>query len=118
MQVPLQIAFKNMDHDAAAEAEIREKAAKLEQFSDRITSCHVTVEAPHTRHLQGSVYRVRIHLALPAHQGVVVDREPEVDQSHADLRVAIRDAFKAARRQLQDAMRQLQGAVKTHALQQ
>jgi hypothetical protein len=39
MQIPLQISFRNMDPSPAIEARIREKAAKLERFHDRIIGC-------------------------------------------------------------------------------
>jgi ribosome-associated translation inhibitor RaiA len=115
MQVPLQLTFRNMDPDAVVEAEVREKAAKLEEFCNRITACHVTVEAPHRHHRQGGVYHVRIHLSLPAHRDVIVNQEPEIDRCHEELQVALRDAFKAARRQLQDATQRLQGTVQVNA---
>ena len=50
MQVPIQISFRNMDPSPSVEAVVREKAAKLERFFDRIVSCHVTIEAPHRHH--------------------------------------------------------------------
>ena len=53
MQIPLQISFRNMDPSPAVEARIREKAAKLERFHDRIIGCTVVVEAPHRSQNQG-----------------------------------------------------------------
>src|SRR6476620_11336740 len=47
MQIPLQISFPNMDPSPAIEAVVREKAAKLDRFFERIVSCDVTIEAPH-----------------------------------------------------------------------
>ena len=38
----------------------------------------------------------------------------DADQRHADVNFAINDAFKRARRRLQDQVRRLQGHVKTH----
>ena len=38
MQSPLQVTFRNMQASDAVEANIREKAAKLERFHDRITA--------------------------------------------------------------------------------
>lgn len=45
MQIPLQITFRNMDPSPAMEAIVREKAAKLDRFFERIVSCDVTIEA-------------------------------------------------------------------------
>ncbi|MDH5470000.1 MAG: HPF/RaiA family ribosome-associated protein, partial [Gammaproteobacteria bacterium] len=62
MQIPLQITYRNMEPSAAVEANIRGKAAKLDQFSDQIMSCRVVVEAPHGHHHQGNLFQVRIDL--------------------------------------------------------
>jgi cold shock CspA family protein/ribosome-associated translation inhibitor RaiA len=105
-----------MDRDPMIEAEIARKAEKLEEFSNHITSCTVTVEAPHRHHRQGNLYRVRIHLSIPEHHEVVVDRQDGINHAHEDVHVAIRDAFKAARRQLQDIVREMRGATKQHTL--
>lgn len=114
MQVPLQISFRNMDRSEDIEAQVREKVAKLEEFYDRITSCHVVIEAPHQHHRQGNQYRVRIQLAVP-HKELVVDRQPTQHQAAEDLRVALREAFANMRRQLEDDVRQMRGHTKQHA---
>ncbi len=108
MQLPLQITARNMSLSEAAEQAIREKAAKLDQFHDRIMSCRVVVECPHRHKHQGVLYNVRIDLTVPGAE-LVVKREP-----NEDLYVAIRDAFDAARRQLQDHARRQRGEVKSH----
>jgi cold shock CspA family protein len=46
----------------------------------------------------------------------VANREPGEDHAHEDIHVAIRDAFDAARRRLQDHMRRLDGQLKQHAV--
>jgi ribosomal subunit interface protein len=113
MQVPLEIVFHNVDRSAAVEAAVRERVAKLEQFAENITSCRVTVEAPHKAHQQGNLFTVRVDLRFPGGEAVV-NRSPSEDHSHEDVYVALRDAFKAARRQLQDRQRLLRGDVKPH----
>jgi len=113
MEVPLELSFRNFESDPAVESEIRDYVAKLEEFYDRITACTVIVEAPHQRHRQGNLYQVRIRLAVPRAE-IVVDRATGDDRAHEDLHVAIRDAFKSARRQLQDYVRKLRGDVKSH----
>ncbi|MBI5379065.1 MAG: ribosome-associated translation inhibitor RaiA [Nitrospirae bacterium] len=108
MIIPLQITVRNVLLSEAAENAIREKAAKLDRYYDRITSCRVVVEAPHRRHHQGVLYNVRVDLTVPGGE-LLVKREP-----HEDLYVAIRDAFDAARRQLEDYARRQRGQVKIH----
>jgi ribosomal subunit interface protein len=100
MQVPIEIRFHNMDRSAAIEDDIRERANKLERFAEDIVSCRVTVEAPHRRHRQGQLYRVAVDIRIPGGE-VVASRDPGADHSHEDVHVAVRDAFSAARRQLQ-----------------
>jgi ribosomal subunit interface protein len=113
MQIPLEIVFHNVDRSAAVEAAVRERAAKLEQFAENITSCRVTVEAPHKHHHHGNLYTVRIDLRFPGGEAVA-NRAPSANHAHEDVYVALRDAFKAARRQLQDRQRIRRGDVKTH----
>ncbi len=113
MDTPLQVSFRNMDRSEAVEARVREKATKLEQYFDHITSCRVVVEAPERRHHQGNLFRIRIELGLPGKE-LVVSRHPKDKHAHEDVYVAIRDAFDAARRQLEDYARKTSGRVKFH----
>jgi len=113
MLQPLQISFRDVPHSDALEAEIREKASKLEQFYDRITACRVMVEAPHGHHHKGNLYHVRIDLTVPNAE-LVVNRSPKNNHAHEDAYVAVRDAFDAAKRQLQDYTRKQQSKVKNH----
>jgi ribosomal subunit interface protein len=114
MEVPLQISFRNMDPSPAVEAIVREKAEKLDRFFDRMVSCDVTIEAPHRRQHKGKLYKVRIDIGMPG-KDVHVNQEGPKNQAHEDLYVAIRDAFDAAVRQLDDHVRRLRGDVKSHA---
>ena len=45
----------------------------------------------------------------------MVDRAKPIDHAHEDVYVAIRDAFDAAVRRLEDQARKMRGNVKTHA---
>jgi ribosomal subunit interface protein len=113
MPIPLQISFRNMDPSPAVEARIRKKAAKLERFHDRIIGCAVVVEAPHRHHHKGKLYSVRVDISVPG-KDVVVDHAKPTDHAHEDVYVAIRDAFNAAIRRLEDQTRKMRGSVKTH----
>jgi ribosomal subunit interface protein len=108
MKLPLQITTRNVSLSEAAEDAIREKAAKLETFYDRIMACRVFVEAPHRHKQQGLHYNVRLDITVPGGE-IVVKREP-----NEDLYVAIRDSFDAARRQLQSFVKRQRGKVKVH----
>jgi len=109
MQVPLEITMKDVPHSDAGESRSREKANKLERFHDRIMSCRVTVESPQQRKNQGKLYSVHLDIKVPGGGGLVVNRAQD-----EDIYVAIRDAFSAAVRQLEDHNRMRRGDVKTH----
>jgi ribosomal subunit interface protein len=113
MRLPLQITFRHMDPSPALEARIRELAARLDRFSAHIMRCQVTIEAPHQHHRQGQRYEVGIDLTVP-HGELVANREHRERQSHEDVYVALRDAFRAVRRQLEDYERQHRQDVKHH----
>lgn len=113
MQLPLQITFRHMDPSPALEARIRQRAEALEHFFDRITACHVTVECQHPRHHQGNLFEVRIDLVVPGRE-IVIGRDRGINHAHEDAHVAVRDAFDALRRRLEDHARHGRGAVKLH----
>ena len=113
MQLPLESAFHNVDPSPSMESEIRRRAQKLEQFAADIVSCRVTVEAPHKHHRHGRLFRVSVDVRLPGSE-IVVNRDPAEHHAHEDVYVAIRDAFRAARRQVQDVVRKRRGEVKSH----
>jgi cold shock CspA family protein/ribosome-associated translation inhibitor RaiA len=109
MQRPLKITSRDFALSAVVEAEIREKAAALDTYYERISGCEVTVEAPAiAHHRKGGPFIVRIRLTVPGSE-LVTDH-----QAKEELSQAIREAFDAARRQLEDHVRELRGAVKSH----
>jgi ribosomal subunit interface protein len=113
MDTPLQVSFRNMDRSDALEVKVRERVDRLERFFDHIISCRVVIEAPHRHHNKGKHYNVRVELAVPG-KTLLVNRDPTSRQAHEDAHVALRDAFQAMQRQLQDYVRTLQGQVKAH----
>lgn len=113
MQLPLQITFRGMGQSDAVEANIRERAEKLERFAGHITSCRVIVEAPHKHHIKGGHFSVKIDITLPGEE-IVASRHPEKRRAHEDVYIAIRDAFQATRRQLEDYVRRRRSDVKKH----
>jgi len=113
MQLPLQITFRHMSASPAMENAIKSRAEELDRFHDHIMSCRVVVEPQHRHKIQGNLYRVRIDVTTPGSE-LVVNRESELHHSYEDAYVAIRDAFDAIRRQLEDLARRQRGKVKSH----
>lgn len=111
MQVPVELTERNVNLDEAAKQRIIDKAYGLDNYFDRITACRVVAEVPHQHQNKGVEYRIQIEVDVPG-KLLVVKRKPNVD-----LNAAIRDAFDAARRQLEDYARELRGDVKLHTPQ-
>ncbi len=113
MQLPIQITFRNMVSSEAMENKIREKAMKLDQVYSQIMACRVMVECSHRHHNQGNLYHVCLDLTVPDGE-LVANRDPDKHHAHEDAYVAIRDAFVAARRQLQRYALRRRRDVKLH----
>lgn len=108
MQLPVQITLRDLDSSPALEEHIRKKAEKLDRFYGRVSSCRVVVECSKKHMNNGKLYNVRIDLTVPGKE-IVVTRK--VNQ---DVYVALRDAFDALSRRLEDHSHKRKGAVKKH----
>lgn len=114
MQIPLQVRFQNLEPSEFIEAAVRKHADKLERFRDDIVSCRVTIGSPHKHQHKGQLFHVVVNVRTEGDE-IAVSRMPDDEQSHEDVYVAIRDAFSAARRQLQDRLDIQRGFVKKHS---
>lgn len=108
METPIEIDLQG-DGLERARGAIEKHVADLVSRFGRITACRVTLRAPSGRHKNGGLFAIGIHLALPNGREVDVDRTPSLDERHADLMFAVNDAFKRARRRLQDEADRLRG---------
>lgn len=130
--IPTQVSFHGLPPSDALEADIRERVAWLERFYTGLVRCRVVVELPHRHRHSGRHVHVRIELTVPGGPPIVVSHEPslhghlrdvhdeahhkaaEFDVDHQHAVVAVRRAFDAARRALEDFAREQRGDVKTH----
>ncbi|HTR56001.1 MAG TPA: HPF/RaiA family ribosome-associated protein [Kofleriaceae bacterium] len=101
MEIPVDTTYKDVGRTEALDRRIREWVDKLERVFDRIVRCEVLIETPHRHHRQGRAYHVRVRLTVPGGE-LVASHDPGPDGAHEDVYVALRDAFTAARRQLED----------------
>jgi cold shock CspA family protein len=115
-EIPLQITFREIGPSAAIERRIRTEAAKLGRFQGRMIGCNVLVSSPHRHRRKGVLYSIRIQLVLPG-GSIWINRGAPLHQAHQDIYVAIRDAFAAATRRLEDRTRRLSGQVKQHEIE-
>jgi cold shock CspA family protein/ribosome-associated translation inhibitor RaiA len=131
MRLPPIITFRRLRGTDALEADIRRRLDKLETYCPRIMAARVLMEPTGRHHRDGNRYHVRIDLTVPGEE-IVIRREAgarptaralsvpktrkqdEPDRTHRYASVAIREAFDAARRRLQDVVRRQRGTVKLH----
>jgi hypothetical protein len=111
-----------MDRSPALAGRIEEEIAKLRRYVPGLRHCEVMVEALHRHHRFGHPYQVHLVLRLRGSE-VVITHEPsarrviaasdepeqparpgEVEAAHRDAYVAVRDAFAAAQRRLEDTI--------------
>ncbi|HZT24322.1 MAG TPA: HPF/RaiA family ribosome-associated protein [Pseudolabrys sp.] len=103
MQIPLEIAFRNMESSAAAEDAIRDHVQRLEKIYDRITTCRVRVDQRNQNANETIPPVVHIEISVPGSKDIVVAHEPDRLQRRyqaPDLRNAINEAFRIAERRL------------------
>lgn len=110
MQRPAQITSRDFPLTEEMEADIRRRVDALELYFGRLTGCHVTIEAPVHHHRKGGPFRVRIDMRAPRAELSVTRQDAH------DLAVTVREAFDAARRRLEDHLRELRRDVKVHEL--
>jgi ribosome-associated translation inhibitor RaiA len=114
MSLPAQITWRGIQPSVALETRIRELAQGLEKFSSQIVHCRVVIDLPHKHSHQGRIYEVRIQISTPGAE-LTAQREHREQHTHEDPYVAVRDAFRAVQRQLEDYERERRGDVKRHA---
>lgn len=113
MKLPVQITYRHCQETEAITQFVRYHASRLDQFCRDIMGCRVCIEEPHHHRKKGKLYHVRIDLTVPGRE-IIVKRDPALHAAHKDVYVAIRDAFFAARRQLEDFVRNRRRDVKHH----
>jgi len=124
MPFPLKITYREVHESTELERLVQQEASKLDRFFDRIVSCRVTIERAYAKHRDGDPFRVRIVLSVPGDElcitqlpdmrGTLIGSEEqrvrksaEIDAPYKSAEYAVREAFKKARRQLQDHVRKL-----------
>ena len=105
MQTPLQVTFQGCEPSDSIRANIEREFERLEAHDHRITSGRVTVIGPGDHHRQGAGFQIHIMLAMPPNENIVVSHSPSGDGRHQHVEVAVKDAFAAARRQVEDLRR-------------
>src|SRR5690349_24861572 len=103
MQIPAEIAFRNIESSDSIEATIRNHIARLERIYSRLTTCRVRVEQ-RNQNQNGTIPPVvHIEISVPGSGDIVVAHEPDHLQRKfqaPDLHNAINEAFRIAESRL------------------
>jgi ribosomal subunit interface protein len=105
---PVQITLRDTLASPSLETHIRKRAEKLNQYYDRVMGCRIVVELQQKHKHQGKLFNVRIDVTVPGKELVVTKK---MDQ---DIYVAIREAFSAIIRRLEEHSKKRHGRIKTH----
>lgn len=93
MQIPTEITFHGLDRSEAVEAVVQRWVERCQHVDGRIETCEVVLQQPHRHHLRGRPFHVSLRLVVPG-------KDVAACCEHADIYLAVADAFRAARRQL------------------
>lgn len=102
LQEQPQIAFHQLDHSDAVEADIRGKIAELEALHDAVITCRVVVERDHVNRDGEGPVSARFELNLSGGKTIVGGGKGTRNDASPDAFTAVKTAFDAARRQLHD----------------
>ena len=102
MPTALDIHFHGLEKSAAVEAKVADKVAKLQRHFDRMTACRVVLEAPQRNAAKAKLFRVKIEISVPHSAPIIVTHDREGASANEDLPLAIRDAFEAATRKVDE----------------
>ena len=117
MRIPVEIDFKGFDESEAQRVEIAQHLSKVERRFGGIISGRAVVKATVRHHREGAPLEILIRLKLPAGREVDVSQTPGEDERYANFNFAMSDAFRRAERQLRDAVKRMQGEVKSSSEQ-
>lgn len=94
----IQITFHGLKPSEELRHEIRDRVAWLEQFYPPLMACRVKLQIPHRHRRRGRHIHVTVVMKVSGRPPLVITQEPSLQ----DARVAVREAFDAARRRLED----------------
>lgn len=100
MNAPVEVHFHGIQKSDTVEQRVRDKVAKLEKLSGRMTSCRVVLEATQRSALKPKVYCIKIEIGVPRQRPIVIRHERVGSHASEELTLALREAFEVASRKL------------------
>ena len=126
----VEVTFRNLNTSDWLERDIRDRAGKLDTYCPDIVACRVLVAKPHRHREHGNRFDVHINLVVPGEEIAAshapnirkvkptgepaLGKDTEILGMRKDVLLVVREAFAAAKRQLQDYARRRRLAVKAH----
>jgi ribosome-associated translation inhibitor RaiA len=95
MKLPLDLRFIGLKPSEAVESAVHARIGHLESLCPDVTAWRVTVQQQHAPDTQGRPFAVRVEVILPRQEVAFTRVHDE------DVYVALRDAFDAARRNME-----------------
>lgn len=109
METPFKLDLRNVVLPVSIERRIDRKVAKMDRLFDGIIGCHLTLSRPGAQPHKAGRFDVRLEITVPG-KAIIVNR-PQSE----NLAVAIREAFDAGIRQVEEYARMRRNNVKHHA---
>jgi ribosomal subunit interface protein len=102
---PVEVQAHDITVTPEVNSYLHERIDRLRRFYPRILSCRVVLSAPTGHHRQGGPFDIAVHVEVPGRDAHITR------QQDRDLHVAIREAFDATQRVLEDHIRKQRGDV-------
>lgn len=115
MQVPPEIAFREIEATDGLKTLVLEGIEELEKVYPNLISCRTMVADDTPGQRTGGNIRVRLDLSIPG-KALVVEEDNSDPEDSRTVERTLRDAFDVARRRLQRAKERQRGDVKVHEL--
>lgn len=114
MDIPLEIAFKNIEKSDFIDGLIRNRVDRLETFHDHIVSCRVVVETPFRAPEGGKPpLGIAVEVTVPGSKMLVAKEQQHRHDAKADHAAIVNRAFERIERQLGEHRDIRAGDVKT-----
>lgn len=111
--IPFSITFRDFPESDSLWMAIQSRIQRLEHFFDHIIRSDIVISSPHRHSHREPTYHVIVRVKIPG-QEIVINKDHHDDKAHRDAYLAIRDAFDAADRVLEEKTRIIKGMVKHH----
>lgn len=109
--IDLKIQCLDFTESPSITSAVESHLESLKKTNSQIMSCHVVISKPHRKQHHGNTYQVKLRLHMAGKQ-IIIDKDSGKNHAHEDIYIAIRDAFLAAKRKVEEFSRMREGRIK------